>query len=47
MQSIEIIDDKEEASFEILSENTLKKEWNSEENNIWDTRSKKKLLWHQ
>lgn len=43
VKSIEIIEDKEEVSFVALSESSLKKEWNSEEDNIWDNWAKEKL----
>ena len=43
VKSIEIVEEKEEVPFVVLSESSLKKEWNSEEDNIWDNWAKEKL----
>lgn len=43
VKSIEIIEDKEEVPFGFLSESSLEKEWNSEEDDIWDSWAKEKL----
>lgn len=43
VKSIEIVEEKEETPFVVLSESSLEKEWNSEEDNIWDTWAKEKL----
>lgn len=43
VKSIEIIEDKEEKPFAVLSEGSLQKEWNSIEDNIWDTWAEGKL----
>lgn len=36
VKSIEIIEDKKEKPFAVLSESSLQKEWDSIEDNIWD-----------
>jgi len=43
VKSIEIVEEKEELPFIVLSESSLEKEWNSEEDNIWDNWAKEKL----
>jgi hypothetical protein len=43
VESIELVEDKEEVPFVVLSESSLEKEWNSEEDNIWDDWAKEKL----
>ena len=43
VKSIELVEDKEEVPFVVLSESSLGKEWNSEEDNIWDDWAKEKL----
>ena len=43
VKSIELVEDKEEVPFVVLSESSLEKEWNSEEDNIWDDWAKEKL----
>ena len=43
VKSVEILEDKEEKPFAVLSESTLEKEWGSEEDNIWDDWAEKKL----
>ncbi len=43
VESIEIVEEKKEAPFVLLSESSLEKEWSSEEDNIWDTWAKEKL----
>lgn len=43
VKSIELVEDKEEVPFVVLSEGSLEKEWNSEEDNIWDDWAKEKL----
>ncbi len=43
VKSIEIIEQKEEVPFVVLSESTLEKEWNSEEDDIWDNWAIEKL----
>ncbi|MDP3915486.1 MAG: hypothetical protein Q8R96_17305 [Bacteroidota bacterium] len=43
VKSIEVIEEKEELPFAVLSESSLEKEWNSEEDNIWDNWAKEKL----
>ena len=40
VKSIEIV---EEEPFVVLSESSLEKEWNSEEDDIWDSWAKEKL----
>jgi len=36
VKSIKLVEEKEEVPFVVLSESTLKKEWSSEEDDIWD-----------
>lgn len=43
VKSIEIIEDKKEKPFVVLSESSLQKEWNSDEDNIWDNWAEEKL----
>ena len=43
VKSIEIVEDKEEVPFVVLSESSLEKEWTSEEDDIWDNWAKDKL----
>lgn len=43
VKSIEIVEEKEEVPFAVLSESSLEKEWNSEEDEIWDNWAKEKL----
>ena len=43
VKSIEVVEEKEEMPFVVLSESSLEKEWNSEEDNIWDNWAKEKL----
>ena len=43
VRSIEVVEEKEEMPFVILSESSLEKEWSSEEDNIWDNWAKEKL----
>ena len=43
VKSIEIVEEKEEVPFVVLSESSLEKEWNSEEDDIWDNWAKEKL----
>lgn len=43
VKSIELVEDKEEVPFVVLSESSLEKEWNSEEDNVWDDWAKEKL----
>jgi hypothetical protein len=43
VKSIELVEDKEEVPFVVLSESSLEKEWTSEEDNIWDDWAKEKL----
>jgi len=43
VRSIEVVEEKEEMPFVILSEGSLEKEWSSEEDNIWDNWAKEKL----
>lgn len=43
VKSIEIVEDKEEVPFVVLSESSLEKEWTSEEDDIWDDWAKEKL----
>lgn len=43
VKSIELVEDKEEVPFVTLSESSLEKEWNCEEDNIWDDWAKDKL----
>jgi len=43
VKSIELVGDKEEVPFVVLSESSLDKEWQSEEDNIWDDWAKEKL----
>ncbi len=43
VKSIEIIEDNKEKPFVVLYESSLQKEWNSNEDNIWDTWAEKKL----
>ncbi|NEW84583.1 MAG: hypothetical protein GZ094_19755 [Mariniphaga sp.] len=43
VDSIEIIEEKKEVPFVLLSESSLEKEWSSEEDNIWDVWANEKL----
>jgi acetolactate synthase regulatory subunit len=43
VKSIEIVEEKEEVPFVVLSESSLEKEWASEEDDIWDEWAKQKL----
>ncbi len=43
VKSVEIVEDKQEKPFVVLSESALEKEWGSEEDNIWDEWAEKKL----
>lgn len=43
VKSVEIVEDKQEKPFVVLSESALEKEWNSEEDNIWDEWAEEKL----
>jgi len=43
VKSIEEVEEKREIPFVRLSENSLKKEWSSEEDNVWDNWAKEKL----
>ena len=43
VKSIEIVEEKEEVPFVVLSESSLEKEWTSEEDDIWDEWAKEKL----
>ena len=43
VKSIQIIEEKQEVPFVVLSESSLEKEWNSIEDNIWDTWAEDKL----
>jgi len=43
VKSIEVVEEKEELPFVVLSESSLEKEWNSEEDNIWDNWAREKL----
>jgi hypothetical protein len=43
VKSIEVVDEKEELPFVVLSESSLEKDWGSEEDNIWDNWAKEKL----
>ncbi|MBN1986766.1 MAG: hypothetical protein JW761_10710 [Prolixibacteraceae bacterium] len=43
VKSIEIVEEEKEAPFVFLSESSLEKEWNSEEDNIWDAWASEKL----
>ena len=43
VKSIEIVEEEEEVPFVVLSESSLGKEWNSEEDHIWDNWAKEKL----
>jgi len=43
VKSIEVFEETEEMPFVVLSESTLEKEWNSEEDNVWDNWAKEKL----
>jgi hypothetical protein len=43
VKSIELVEDKAEVPFVVLSESSLEKEWNSEEDNVWDDWAKEKL----
>ena len=43
VKKIEIVEEKEEVPFVVLSESSLAKEWNSEEDDIWDNWAKEKL----
>ena len=36
VKSIEMVEEKEEVPFVVLTESTLEKEWSSEEDDIWD-----------
>ncbi len=43
VKSIEIVEEKEEVPFVVLSESSLEKEWSSKEDDIWDNWAKEKL----
>lgn len=43
VKSIEMIEEKEEMPFVVLTESTLEKEWSSEEDDIWDNWAIEKL----
>jgi len=43
VKKIEIVEEKEEVPFVVLSESSLAKEWDSEEDDIWDNWAKEKL----
>ena len=43
VKNIEIIEEKEEVPFVVLSESSLAKEWSSEEDDKWDNWAKEKL----
>ena len=43
VKSVEIVEDKQEKPFVVLSESALEKEWSSEEDNIWDEWAEEKL----
>jgi len=43
VKSIEIVEEREEVPFVILSESSLEKEWSSKEDDIWDKWAKEKL----
>jgi|GEM_PF-1041189 hypothetical protein len=43
VKSVEIVEDKQEKPFVVLSESTLQKEWSSEEDTIWDEWAEQKL----
>ena len=43
VKSVKEVDEKTEIPFVRLSESTLEKEWNSEEDNIWDIWAQQKL----
>jgi len=43
VKSIEIVEEKEEVPFVVLSESSLEKEWKSEEDDIWDNWAQEKL----
>ncbi|HEY5510358.1 MAG TPA: hypothetical protein VIK10_04945 [Prolixibacteraceae bacterium] len=43
VKNIEIVEEKGEVPFVVLSESSLAKEWSSEEDDIWDNWAKEKL----
>ena len=43
VKSIEIVEEKKEVPFVVLSESSLEKEWSSKEDDIWDNWAKEKL----
>lgn len=43
VKSIEIVEEKKEAPFVVLSESSLEKEWSCKEDDIWDNWAKEKL----
>jgi hypothetical protein len=43
VKKVEIVEDKQEKPFAVLSKTSLEKEWNSEEDNIWDEWAEEKL----
>ena len=43
VKSIEVVEEREEIPFVVLSESSLEKEWGSEEDDIWDNWAKGKL----
>ena len=43
VKSIEMVEEKEEVPFVVLTESTLEKEWSSEEDDIWDNWAIEKL----
>lgn len=43
VKSIEVVEEKKEVPFVVLSESSLEKEWASEDDDIWDNWAKEKL----
>lgn len=43
VKSIEVVEDREELPFIVLSKSSLEKEWNRKNDNIWDDWAKEKL----
>ncbi len=43
VKGIEIVEENEEVPFVVLAESSLEKDWESDEDNIWDNWAKEKL----
>ena len=43
VKGIEVVEENEEVPFVVLAESSLEKDWESDEDNIWDNWAKEKL----